>query len=62
MTYLNRGGLPAVYLSDDYIEELRAYTALYLKEEIQNERITHDKIAIFPWKLFLEKLWNGDII
>jgi hypothetical protein len=32
--------LPAVYPSDDYIEELRAYTALYLKEEIQNEALT----------------------
>jgi hypothetical protein len=26
------------------------------------ERKTQDNIAIFPWKLFLEKLWNGDII
>jgi predicted AAA+ superfamily ATPase len=34
MTYLNRGGLPSVYPSNDYVEELRAYTALYLKEEI----------------------------
>jgi predicted AAA+ superfamily ATPase len=34
ITYLNRGGLPAVFPSDDYVEELRAYAALYLKEEI----------------------------
>jgi hypothetical protein len=44
-----------------------------LKEEgnIQNfavvscdryERKTEDKITIFPWKLFLKKLWNGEII
>jgi predicted AAA+ superfamily ATPase len=26
------------------------------------ERKTQDNITIFPWKLFLEKLWNGDII
>lgn len=44
-----------------------------LKEEgiIQNfaivscncyERQTYDGIHIFPWKLFLEKLWKGDIV
>jgi predicted AAA+ superfamily ATPase len=26
------------------------------------ERKTKDNITIFPWKLFLENLWNGDII
>lgn len=46
IAYLNRGGLPAVYLSDDYVEELRAYTALYLIEEIQNESLTR-KVAQF---------------
>ena len=46
MTYFNRGGLPAVYPSDDYIEELGAYTALYLKEEIQNDALSR-KVAQF---------------
>ena len=46
LTYLNRGGLPAIYPSGDYIEELRAYAALYLKEEIQNEALTR-KVAHF---------------
>src|SRR5262245_14679645 len=35
LRYLNRGGLPHVYLSDDYAEELREYVSLYLREEIQ---------------------------
>jgi predicted AAA+ superfamily ATPase len=26
------------------------------------ERRTQDNITIFPWKLLLEKRWNGDII
>jgi len=61
MTYLNRGGLPAVYPSDDYIEELRAYTALYLKEEIQNESLTR-KVAQFSEFLDLMALSNGEEI
>lgn len=40
------GGLPAVYPSDDYVEELGAYVALYFKEEIQNEALTR-KVAQF---------------
>ncbi len=61
MTYLNRGGLPAVYPSDDYVEELWAYTALYLKEEIQNEALTR-KIAQFSEFLDLMALCNGEEI
>lgn len=60
-TYLNRGGLPAVYPSDDYIEDLRAYTALYLKEEIQNEALTR-KVAQFSEFLDLMALSNGEEI
>jgi predicted AAA+ superfamily ATPase len=59
MTYLNRGGLPVVYPSDDYVEELRAYTALYLKEEIQNEALTR-KVAQFSEFLDLMALSNGE--
>jgi uncharacterized protein len=61
ITYLNRGGLPAVYPSDDYVEELRAYTGLYLKEEIQNEALTR-KIAHFSEFLDLMALSNGQEI
>ena len=60
-TYLNRGGLPAVYPSDDYIEELRAYAALYLKEEIQNEALTR-KVVQFSEFLDLMALSNGEEI
>jgi predicted AAA+ superfamily ATPase len=61
LTYLNRGGLPAVYPSDEYIEELRAYTALYLKEEIQNEALTR-KVAQFSEFLDIMALTNGEEI
>ena len=61
ITYLNRGGLPAVFPSDDYVEELRAYAALYLKEEIQNEALTR-KMAQFSEFLDLMALSNGEEI
>ena len=28
----------------------------------QNERKTQDNITIFPWNIFLERLWKGQII
>lgn len=59
LKYLNRGGLPFVYPSDDYIEELKAYTALYLKEEIQNEALTR-KVPQFVEFLELMALSNGE--
>ncbi len=61
LTYLNRGGLPSIYPSDDYDEELRAYTALYLKEEIQNEALSR-KIAQFSEFLDFMALSNGEEI
>lgn len=61
MAYLNRGGLPSIYPSDDYIEELSAYTALYLKEEIQNEALTR-KVVQFSEFLDLMALSNGEEI
>lgn len=42
LRYLNHGGLPEVYLSDNFEEELRAYVALYLREEIQAESLTRN--------------------
>jgi len=59
LTYLNRGGLPFVYPSEDYAEELNAYTSLYLKEEIQNESMTR-KIVQFSEFLELIALTNGE--
>ncbi|MCF8038596.1 MAG: ATP-binding protein [Desulfohalobiaceae bacterium] len=61
LTYLNRGGLPSIYPSEDYFEELRAYAALYLREEIQNEALTR-KIAQFSEFLDLIALSNGEEI
>ncbi|MBN2319137.1 MAG: ATP-binding protein [Acidobacteria bacterium] len=61
ITYLNRGGLPSIYPSDEYSEELKAYTAFYLKEEIQNEALTR-RIAQFSEFLELMALSNGEEI
>lgn len=35
--YLNYGGLPIVYQSDEPVEDLKAYTRTYLSEEIKKE-------------------------
>lgn len=59
LTYLNRGGLPAIYPSEDYIEELRAYSGLYLKEEIQSEALTRN-VTAFNEFLELMALSNGE--
>lgn len=61
LTYLNRGGLPAIYQSDDYPEELEAYTSLYLREEIQNEALTR-KVVQFSEFLELMGISNGEEI
>jgi predicted AAA+ superfamily ATPase len=37
MKYLNYGGLPIIYLSNDPKEDLKAYVRLYLNEEIKKE-------------------------
>ncbi len=39
MRYLNRGGLPHIYNSGDYKEELESYVSLYLREEIMAEAL-----------------------
>lgn len=38
--YLNRGGLPHIYGSDQSGEELQNYVSLYLKEEVKEEALT----------------------
>ncbi len=52
-------------------KQLKGIRALKEEGNIQNfaavscdryERKTQDNITIFPWKLFLGKLWNGDFI
>jgi len=58
----------AASIQNKHLKGIRA-----LKEEgnIQNfaavscdryQKNTPDNITIFPWKLFLEKLWSGNII
>lgn len=45
LQYLNRGGLPQVYDSPDFQEELKYYVSTYLREEIQAEAITRNILA-----------------
>jgi len=61
MRYVNRGGLPVIYQSEDYVEELRAYTASYLKQEIIDEALIR-KLAQFSEFLELMALSNGEEI
>ncbi len=58
ITYLNRGGLPQIYNSLQYQEELEAYCNLYLREEVQNESFTRN-IQAFAEFLDLIALSNG---
>ena len=59
LKYLNRGGLPQVYDSPDYKEELLNYVNLYLKEEIQNESLTKN-VGYFSEALELIARSNGE--
>ncbi len=59
LKYLNRGGLPDVYLSSKPDEELHAYTALYLREEIQAESLTRN-LQSFSTFLDVMALANGE--
>ena len=59
--YLNRGGLPMVYNSKHYKEELDSYVSLYLREEIQNEALTRN-VPAFAEFLDLMALSNGQEI
>lgn len=49
--YLARGGLPAVWFSDEPWEELRAYVGTYLKEEVMAEALVR---RINTFSAFLE--------
>lgn len=59
LRYLNRGGLPQVYDSDDFEEELKSYTNLYLREEIQAEALTRN-LPAFARFLDAIALSNGE--
>ena len=59
--YLNRGGLPHIYNSLDYKEELNAYISLYLREEIQNEALSRN-VQAFTEFLDLIAFSNGQEI
>ncbi len=56
--YLNRGGLPHIYNSDDYEEELESYVSLYLREEIMAEALVK-KFDYFLQFLDIIALNNG---
>lgn len=61
LRYLNHGGLPQVYLSSKPEEELRAYTAMYLREEIQAESLTRN-LQSFSSFLDVMAITNGEEI
>jgi len=59
--YLNFGGLPKIYLSDDPREELNTYVDIYLREEIQAESFVR-KLMSFLKFLEIAALTNGQIL
>ena len=59
--YLNRGGLPDIYNSRYYEEELENYIALYLKEEIMQEALTRN-VQVFSEFLDSVAISNGQEI
>lgn len=61
MTYLNTGGLPAIYANPLAHEELRSYVGTYLKEEIQSEALTRN-LPAFAAFLDAIALTNGQEI
>lgn len=58
-TYLNRGGLPAIYFSDFPVEELRHYGRLYLREEVQAEALVR-RLDLFARFLDVAAAMNGE--
>ncbi len=58
MTYFQRGGLPHIYPSKNYEEELKSYVNLYLKEEIVVEGLSK-KYDYFLRFLDVMALSNG---
>jgi len=58
LRYVNRGGLPKVYLSQSPEEDLKAYTRLYIHEDVQAEALTRN-IENFVRFLDVLALSNG---
>lgn len=59
VTYLNRGGIPRAFLTENYLEELRAYSSIYLKEEILAEALVR-KLDHFTRFLEVAALQSGE--
>lgn len=59
--YLIYGGLPPVYLSEEPREELKAYVATYLREEIQAESLIR-KIPAFSRFLKMSAITSGKML
>lgn len=59
--YLQYGGLPMVYLSDEPAEDLEAYVYAYLEQEIKAEAIVQ-KLPAFSKFLQLSALTSGSIL
>ncbi|MCM0605127.1 MAG: ATP-binding protein [Xanthomonadaceae bacterium] len=57
--YLNRGGLPHIYLSEDYEDELKNYVRLYLRQEIVAEALTRNTESFIRF-LDVFALSNGE--
>ncbi|HLB41603.1 MAG TPA: ATP-binding protein [Gammaproteobacteria bacterium] len=59
--YLRYGGLPAIYGSEEPVEELNAYVKTYLYEEIQAESLVR-KLPQFSRFLTVAALSNGQLL
>ncbi len=58
ITYINRGGIPSHYLSDNYRELLKSYVENYLEEEIKGEALVRNVVS-FNRFLELVGISNG---
>ncbi len=59
--YLNYGGIPMIYDSDEPTEDLHAYVSLYLKEEIQAEAVVRS-LPAFSKFLHFSALTSGELL
>ncbi len=57
--YVNRGGIPKVFLSEYFLEDLKAYVGIYLKEEILAEALVR-KLDQFSRFLEVAALQSGE--
>ncbi len=59
LKFLNQGGLPAIYQSDEPFEDLKGYLSLYLREEVAAEALTR-RLDQFSRFLDVIALNNGE--